>query len=84
MGRKEDVTVQRWSEKREENKIEEKRRKMYQGSLISLSHLKLLEKEEKSKVSSHHMLFLHLSDTSQLVGRFSENGHFKRAATSSA
>lgn len=83
MGRTEDVTVQWWSEKREENKIEEKRRKMNQGSLISLSHLKLLEREEKSEVSSHHVLFRHLSDT-LLVGRLSENSHYKRAATSSA
>ena len=83
MGRKEDVTVQWWSEKREENKIEEKRRKMNQGSLISLSHLKLLEKDEKAKVSSHHVLFIHLSDTSQLAGRLSENSHSERAAISS-
>lgn len=50
---------------------------MNQGSLISLSHLKLLEKEEKSKVSSHHVLFLHPSDMSQLVGRLSETATMK-------
>lgn len=45
---------------------------MNQGSLISLSHLKLLEKEENSKVSSHYVLFLHLSNMSQVTGRLSE------------
>lgn len=83
MGRKKDVIVQWWSEKREKNKTEEKRRKMNQGSLISPSHLELLEKEEKCKVSSHHELFLHLSDMSQVAGRLSEKRHSERAATSS-
>lgn len=83
ISRKKDVIAQWWSEKKEENKIEEKRRKMNQGSLISLSHLELLEKEKKSKVLSHHVLFLHLSNTSYLVGRLSENSHSETAATSS-
>lgn len=55
---------------------------MNQGSLISLSHLKLLEKEEKSKVSSHHMLFLHLSNMPQLW-KILRNSHYERTATSS-
>jgi len=53
---------------------------MNQGSLISLTHLKLLEKEEKSQVSSHYMLFLHLSDMSQLVGRLSENRPLRKGS----
>lgn len=48
ISRKKDVIAQWRSEKGEENKTEEKRTKMNQGSLISLSHLELLEKEKKA------------------------------------